>query len=334
MVLLPFDAHNHVHMGSSSPSLALQDTLCGMAVMSTHPRDFPVVINLARDFSEDDDDDGRKTIVPCMGVHPWFLHELTQEDWEQPGGDTSSSFPRWVSEIESLLQTDTSIAVGEIGLDNFHFNDPVTKELSTALKIQMLAMEYQLDLATHYQRPVSVHCVRAMGPMLEVFNKVLNKKRDTKHKVPPRIYFHAFGGKAATVIQLIRLLEPKPKKQKKKKKNHANDDPPENQEEICSAIKPEKTPSSSSTITPKVYFGFAPIVNFQSPKTLDVIRAVGLERLVLETDHEEAYKVPTTMKEGLRVISETFGITQDELIEITNQNAQDLYLMAEDGSTS
>lgn len=307
--------------------------------MSTHPRDFPIVANLAKQqvFAEEDGA-SEKTIIPCMGVHPWFLHELTKEDWQtQPrlssddAPNSESLSPRWVSELESLLQADPSIVVGEIGLDNFHFNDPVTKELSTDMETQMLAMEYQLNLAIQYQRPVSVHCVRAMGSMLEVFNKVL-KNPLSKHKLPPRIYFHAFGGKAATVIQLIRLLEPKPKKQKKKKKT-SNGDGEENDEESSTVMQPQSTTATDVT-TPKVYFGFAPVINFQSPKTLEVIREVGLQRLVLETDHEEAYLVPSAMKEGVRVISEAFRITEDELIEITNKNAQDLYLKTDGFKTS
>ncbi|CAJ1932213.1 unnamed protein product [Cylindrotheca closterium] len=364
MVLLPFDAHNHVHLGSSSsPSSILDllnDSLSGMAIMSTHPRDFPIVTDLRNNHNNNNNNNQQAllldqgSIIPCMGVHPWFLHELTERDWEiisspsdadaiadannendddKEHDDSSQNkgapMPRWVCELESLLQADPSIAVGEIGLDNFHFNDPVTKELSTDMETQMLAMELQIGLAIQYQRPVSLHCVRAMGSMLEVWNKILLAKTDSKqqkqqqqHKLPPRIYFHAFGGKAATVIQLVRLLEPKQPKRPKKKKPRD-----EGENKTLVATKEEK-PQSSTTITgPKVYFGFAPIVNFQSPKTLDVIRAVGLERLVLETDHEEAYKVPATMKEGIRVISDAFGITEEELIQITNKNAKELYMI-------
>ncbi|KAL3927405.1 MAG: hypothetical protein SGBAC_013101 [Bacillariaceae sp.] len=278
VLLLPFDAHNHVQLGSFSPPPLsfMKDTL---------------------------------------------------------------SAPRWVQELELLLQADSSIAVGEIGLDNFHFNDPVTKELSSPMQTQMLAMEWQIKLAVQYQRPVSVHCVRAMGSMLEVWKKVIASKKESKqpqqNNLPPRIYFHAFGGKAATVIQLIRLLEPKPKSQKKKKKKQRNEGDGNIEIDDMTATEEKNLPlattaaSTSATIEQPtvVYFGFAPIVNFQSPKTLDVIRAVGLDRLVLETDHEEAYKVPTTMKEGLRVISGAFGITEEELIAITNKNAKRLYML-------
>jgi TatD DNase family protein len=242
-----------------------------MAVMSTHPRDFPQVLEMGK---------VHPTILPCLGVHPWFLHELTQDDWKI--SEKKKPLPQWIADLEELLMEHPHVPVGEIGLDNFHF-DATTKELTTPLSTQVLAFEHQLALATKHQRTVSLHCVRAMGKIMETLNQIQKQHQ----KLPPRIYFHAFGGKAATVTQLTKSLE--------KKK------------------------------TTRLYFGFAPIVNFCSPKTLEVIRTVGLERLVLETDHEDAARVPSSMEQGLHVISEALGVTQEELIARTNQNVQDLY---------
>lgn len=288
-MLLPFDAHNHVHMGPTPlKDVNLNNCLSGMAVMSTHPRDFSNVLEMAKATIST-----TATILPCLGVHPWFLHELTDEDWELSSTTTSihkdedpttaSAVPRWIQEMEDLLLEHPQIPVGEIGLDNFHF-DPTTKELTTPMATQLLALEHQLSLATKLQRPVSVHCVRAMGKILEAFQKT-----HAKHKsLPPRIYFHAFGGKPSTVTQLYRTLE-------------------------------------SKCPTTKCYFGFAPIINFASPKTIQVIQTVGLDRLVLETDHEDAARVPSSMASGLQVVSEALDVSPQELITRTNQNVQELY---------
>jgi TatD DNase family protein len=292
MLLLPFDAHNHVHLGPTPPlEQQLGRCLSGMAVMSTHPRDFPKVLDLAAADSN---------ILPCVGVHPWFLHELTKDDWKPTTTMTTTTGmqpqpqpqPQWIQDMEDLLIQHPSMSVGEIGLDNFHY-DPHTKELTSPLSTQVEALELQLLLAMKYERPVSVHCVRAMGKIFETLAKVQKMQQsNNNNKLPPRIYFHAFGGKAATVTQLIKSLE---KSTNKKKSNT------------------------------KVYFGFAPIVNFASPKTIEVLRTVGLERLVLETDHEDAASVPASMELGLQVISEALEITREELIIETNRNAQDLY---------
>jgi TatD DNase family protein len=273
-MLLPFDAHNHVHMGPTPLGQAnLDGCLSGMAIMSTHPRDFPSVLELAVN-----EPTSTITILPCVGVHPWFLHELTEVDWAVTTGD----IPQWIADMEQLLLEHPQMPVGEIGLDNFHF-DPTTKNLTCPLETQVEALEHQLALAIKYQRPVSVHCVRAMGKVMDALSKV-----QKEHKaLPPRIYFHAFGGKAATVTQLAKSLE---KKQ-----------------------------------ATKVYFGFAPIVNFASPKTIEVLQTVGLDRLVMETDHEDAARVPSSMRLGLEVISEALGVSQEELITRTNRNARELY---------
>jgi Tat protein secretion system quality control protein TatD with DNase activity len=74
-----------------------------------------------------------------------------------------------------------------------------------------------------------------------------------------------------------------------------------------------------------VYFGFAPVVNFRSPKTADVIRKVGLERLVLETDHEDAGRVLESMEQGIDLISEALNESRETVIDRTTQNAFDLY---------
>ena len=75
----------------------------------------------------------------------------------------------------------------------------------------------------------------------------------------------------------------------------------------------------------RVLFGFAPIVNFQSPKTIQVIQEVGLDRLVLETDHEDATLVVSSMDLAVEVISKALGVTEEELIRRTNLNVCQLY---------
>jgi TatD DNase family protein len=260
---------------------ALQKSLSGMAVMSTHPRDFVPVLGMAEEKS--------LTIQPCLGVHPWFLNEIGEEDWSCD----DSGLPKWVASLGALLLAYPQVVVGEIGLDGFHF-DPVTKDLTTSMKKQVAAFRFQLDLATKHQRPVSIHCVRAVGKMMDTIQEVYREN----NRLPPKLYFHAFGGKASTATQIIKTLE-----KSKQKKNQST---------------PPVTPTTC-------YFGFAPIINFQSPKTMEVIRTVGLERLVLETDHEDVRNVPSSMALGIKEISKALDVTEEILIRKTNENVRDLY---------
>merc|ERR1711865_409285 len=182
---------------------------------------------------------------------------------------------------------------------------------------------------------VSVHCVQAVGSLLEVLHEVsthnlqLNQQYDDEYDendiadepppqhsrvLPPRIYFHAFGGKAATAIQLIRTLEKiKPKKRKKTQKKGRQQPP----------FPPPPRP------TTKVYFGFAPIVNMQTTtrraKTLDVIRTIGMERLVLETDHDDVTELHASLDQGIELIATALQIAPEDVIRRTNINARELY---------
>ncbi|KAG7357843.1 TatD family hydrolase [Nitzschia inconspicua] len=344
-LLLPFDAHNHVQLGPTPVIInELGQSLCGMAVMSTHPRDFHPVLDLAAEASSSSSSSLEDTfrVVPCLGIHPWFLHELLDDQWEMVetttttttttttntattnqnnsnnnnyhgdddddddhGDDddvdlTTTKRPRWVVAMETLLLQHPNAVVGEIGLDKFHF-DPVTKDLTSSMERQIDAFRYQLQLAAQHRRPVSIHCVRAMGPVIDTIQEVY---LTNNHKLPPKLYFHAFGGKAATATQIIKTLEKLFQKNinnnsKNKNKNSANNN---------------------------IYFGFAPVINnLESAKTYEVIRAVGLDRLVLETDHEDVQYVPSSLAIGVSNIADTLGVIPQQLICTTNANVRDLY---------
>ena len=110
-MILPFDAHNHVHLGPSPPRMALigsseaegpnkmaSAVLSGIAIMSTHPRDFQPVMNLSKDLPLEIE--GNVQIIPCLGVHPWFLHEVSADDWKEVSGKNEcGSVPKWVHDF-------------------------------------------------------------------------------------------------------------------------------------------------------------------------------------------------------------------------------------------
>jgi TatD DNase family protein len=331
-----FDAHNHIHMGRSLPLTAFSDCnyLGGVAIMSTHPRDFATVKNLAdipMVSPNKDTNKPKKVIIPGYGIHPWFLHELEKSQWEKSSqkddkddSNTRKDNPIWMQTIIQMLESDPKAIVGEIGLDGFHF-EAKTGNLKSPMSEQIKVFEMQLEIAVRLQRPVSIHVVQAFGPLLTSLSKfqkgtipeevedddahntlchnsdidVHNRRRCCRRRqrlgLPPKLYFHAFGGKVGTVDQLVAL---------------------------CETMEGEKKDSSKSR---RLYFGFAPVVNFRSPKTIQVIRKIGLERLVLETDHEESSLVPQSIEDGISYIANALDLSRDEVIEQTTRNACDLY---------
>lgn len=303
MVILPFDAHNHVHLGPTQPLQALlassaEDVVSGSnktayvsgcAIMSTHPRDFERVLSLSKTLPLEVE--GPVRIVPCFGVHPWFLHEVSEEDLQEAptntNSATSTTVPKWIRNLEDLLTTNPTAIVGEIGLDGFHF-DPDSKELVSSMDKQTEAFRMQMEIAARLKRPVSIHTVQCFGPLFDTINllKKNAKKNNQSPALPPKMYFHAFGGKAATIDQILAMCGKKPG---------------------------------------QVYFGFAPIVNFRSPKTADVIRKVGIDRLVLESDLEDASGVSSGIDECIQFLASTLEIEKQQVIERTTANAFDLY---------
>lgn len=158
--------------------------------MSTHPRDFERVSHICDDLHINHQID----TVKCFGVHPWFVSEL-----EDNTDEINNGLPQWLTDMEQLLEEHPKSIVGEIGLDGFHFNAE-TGELSAPMDTQIEVFRYQMELAAKYERPVSVHTVQCFGALMETLSR-LKKQR----LMPPKVYFHAFGGKIGTIDQLLAL---------------------------------------------------------------------------------------------------------------------------------
>ncbi len=114
--------------------------------------------------------------------------------------------------------------------------------LSCPMNLQRQAFEQQLVLATELHRPVSIHVVQAWGELFHSFanvrelmrqkNKMVDKymydddgeagqetsnrrqekpkqtkKRQKQLLLPPKIYFHAFSGKAGIISSLLAAIE-------------------------------------------------------------------------------------------------------------------------------
>ena len=58
--------------------------------MSTHPRDYPVVESMASQFRIIDGNNHDTKGIACYGVHPWFLHEVLEDEEHDDDGDANS----------------------------------------------------------------------------------------------------------------------------------------------------------------------------------------------------------------------------------------------------
>ena len=188
--LIIVDTHGHAQLDRdqddaynisfSEESINFKSITCAVA-----PDDW----NATLDFASKSD-----SILPALGVHPWYLEGLQND---------------WLEKLQKLLLEHPSCIVGEIGLckmARFVRNHPEGKAF--ALGVQRDVFKKQMVLAASLRRPVSVHCVNQHGVFVSVIKELLKEgKGDNKvtTALPPAIGMHSFTGTAHHVKELLGL---------------------------------------------------------------------------------------------------------------------------------
>ncbi|MQL98654.1 hypothetical protein Taro_031366 [Colocasia esculenta] len=144
-----FDAHCHLQdprVFSVAPQLirkAQESGVLRFAVNGVSEKDW----HLVKQMSEQ-----HPCVIPCFGLHPWYVEERS---------------PNWLSSMKEFFNAVPCAAVGEVGLDKGSHG----KEIDFSVQIEVLRQ--QLAFAKEVGRPVSIHCVRAFGDLLEVLQYLL-----------------------------------------------------------------------------------------------------------------------------------------------------------------
>lgn len=123
----------------------------------------------------------------AIGIHPHHIKEYIQM------GETVIS-----EKLEELLENKKTVAIGETGLDYYHYQDhpPVTQENK---KSQTGLFRLQLKLAKKYNLPVIIHCREAQDDLLKIiseFMKVYGKIEGA---------FHCFDGSQDYLSSVLNL---------------------------------------------------------------------------------------------------------------------------------
>jgi TatD DNase family protein len=111
------------------------------------------------------------SILPAFGVHPWMVDTLSKS---------------WKSQLAS--QWDWGGVVGEIGLDRW--------KSETNFPIQKDVFLWQWEESRRRRLPVTVHCLRAWGALLEII-------QSNPH--PVGFLLHAYGGPVEMVDTWVSL---------------------------------------------------------------------------------------------------------------------------------
>lgn len=171
MRLRLYDAHNHLQddrfAGRSEELIAAcrEIGVARLVVNGTGEADWPRVLALARAYPE---------VLPSLGYHPWFLAGRTTE---------------WLKHLTALLDQTPQAVVGEIGLDRWK------PDLSYA--DQEAVFIAQLRLAAERNLPVSIHCLRAWGRLVEIMA--------AENRPARGFLLHSYGGPVELVPRLVHL---------------------------------------------------------------------------------------------------------------------------------
>jgi TatD DNase family protein len=165
------DAHNHlqdIRFVGDQISIIAQMRLAGVqgcVVNGTNHSDWGYVAELAERFSG--------YVHPSFGLHPWKVKDRPRN---------------WLDQLTKHLQKFPSAGVGECGLDRWIKDHDIDDQRSV--------FRTQLELAVDLERPCTIHCLKAWGPLLEELNSC---------DWLPRILLHSFGGSIETAKQLVDL---------------------------------------------------------------------------------------------------------------------------------
>jgi len=142
-----FDTHCHLQDDRISARVggivanANRAGVAGMLCCGSDTADWDDVARIGAEYGGDG-------VVCAYGVHPFYVKNI------DPGSND------WTDKLSERLESDPSAAVGEIGLD--HTVQPRDDGRQAEVFVR------QLKIAERYERPVSIHCRKAFGLMLEI----------------------------------------------------------------------------------------------------------------------------------------------------------------------
>lgn len=165
-----FDAHNHIQDERIFPEVgkvlerAHAAGVVRMAIKGCSEADWPRVAEIAQNHGN---------IAVAFGLHPWFIRGRSGH---------------YLRVLEELLTAYPQASVGEIGIDHAVDNRNDADQERVFLE--------QLELARAIDRPVTIHCRRAWGRLIELLDRF--------GALPRGMLIHCFGGSAEVAAELVR----------------------------------------------------------------------------------------------------------------------------------
>ena len=112
-------------------------------------------------------------LTPSFGLHPWNVPDRTD---------------KWLETLQELLLNHPHAAIGECGLDRWKTPFDLPEQLG--------CLSAQIQLARDLGRPLTIHCLKAWGPLLELLEE--------EDSLPPFL-LHAYSGSTELVAKFVDL---------------------------------------------------------------------------------------------------------------------------------
>ncbi len=164
------DAHNHLQdtrfdsIRSRIIAEMLESGITHCVVNGTSPADWPQVAELAKKHPN--------FITPSFGLHPW----------QQPTDG-------WLEKLLDYLDDTPHACIGECGLDRWMKDYDLERQKHIFIA--------QLAIASDRNLPLSIHCLKAWGPLLDILEN---------HPLPARGFLlHSYSGSTELVPQFSKL---------------------------------------------------------------------------------------------------------------------------------
>jgi TatD DNase family protein len=162
-----FDAHTHVQFsGYDADRDAVirraLDAGVWMINVGTQKDTSRAAVELAKAYPEG--------LYAAVGLHPIHTGKSYHDADELGGGDAAKAFTSRGEEFDmdryrELARDPKTVAIGECGLDYFHFNEDEPREAQ--IEKQKAAFLSQIDLSIETGKPLMVHCRNAFPDLIE-----------------------------------------------------------------------------------------------------------------------------------------------------------------------
>jgi len=133
-------------------------------VNGTQPSDWEKVLKLGRQF---------ESVIPSIGLHPWYVNTVGEG---------------WKETFENCVDS-SKCTVGEVGMDRWIEGYNIDAQTDAFL--------FQYRLARKQGRPISIHCLRAWGLLLELL--------EAEGVCETGFLLHSYGGPKEMVEAFVAL---------------------------------------------------------------------------------------------------------------------------------